>query len=81
MASRKMRIGWFFGGRSPEHEVSVITALQAYENLDKEKYEVNPIYVAKSGQLYTNPKFLTLKNYQDIDSLLLALRTSDITRL
>jgi D-alanine-D-alanine ligase len=68
----KLRIGWFFGGRSVEHEVSVITALQAYENLDKEKYEVIPIYVSKDGRFYSNPKFLDIKNYKDIDSLLLS---------
>lgn len=68
----KLKIGWLFGGRSTEHEVSVITALQAYENLDKEKYEIIPIYVSKAGDFYTNPKFLSLKNYKDIDSLLLS---------
>lgn len=68
----KLKIGWFFGGRSAEHEVSVITALQAYENLNKEKYEIIPIYVSKAGVFYTNPKFLDIKNYKDVDSLLLS---------
>jgi D-alanine-D-alanine ligase len=68
----RLKVGWFFGGRSAEHEVSVITALQAYENLNKEKYEVIPIYVSKSEDFYTNPKFLDLKNYKNIDSLLLS---------
>jgi D-alanine-D-alanine ligase len=68
----KLRIGWFFGGRSTEHEVSVITAIQAYENLDKGKYEVIPIYVSKTGEFYTGDKFLNLKNYKDLDSLLLS---------
>lgn len=66
----KLKIGWFFGGRSTEHEVSVITALQAFENLNKEKYEVIPIYVSKEGDFYTSPKFLDLKSYKDLDSLL-----------
>lgn len=35
---KKLVVGLFFGGRSVEHEVSVITAIQAYENLDKDKY-------------------------------------------
>lgn len=68
----KLKIGWFFGGRSTEHEVSVITALQAYENLNKEKYEIIPVYVSKQEEFYTNPKFLDLKNYKDLDSLLLS---------
>lgn len=65
-----MLIALFFGGRSTEHEVSVITGIQAYNNLDLNKYEVIPIYVSKSGDFYTNPKFLNLKNYKNIDSLL-----------
>jgi D-alanine-D-alanine ligase len=68
----KLRVGWFFGGRSVEHEVSVISALQAYENLDREKYEVIPIYVSKDGRFYSNPKFLDIKNYKDLDLLLLS---------
>ncbi len=50
----------------------MITALQAFENLDKEKYEIIPIYVSKSGQFYSNPKFLELKNFKDVTSLLLS---------
>ncbi len=68
----KLKIGLFFGGRSTEHEVSVLTALQAYENLDLSKYEVVPVYVSKAGDFYTNPKFLDLKNFKDVNSLLLS---------
>lgn len=67
----RLKIGWFFGGRSVEHEVSVITALQSYENLDKSKYEAVPVYVSKGGDFYTSSKFLDLKNYKDIGSLIL----------
>lgn len=41
----KKRVGVVFGGRSVEHEVSVITGLQVIENIDKSKYEVIPIYI------------------------------------
>jgi len=68
----KLRVGLFFGGRSTEHEVSVVSGIQAYEQFDKEKYEIIPIYVSKEGQFYTNPKFLDLKNYKDLDQLLLS---------
>lgn len=68
----KLKVGLFFGGRSTEHEVSVITAMQAFENLDKNKYEVVAVYVSKSGDFYTNPKFLDIKNYQDVDLLVLS---------
>ena len=76
----KLSVGWFFGGRSTEHEVSIITALQAYENLNKEKYEIVPVYVSKAGDFYTNLKFLSLKNYKDIDSLLLSSTKIIITK-
>lgn len=68
----KLKIGLFFGGRSTEHEVSVLTGLQAYENLDLNKYEIIDIYVSKQGDCYTNPKFLELKNFKDVESLLLS---------
>lgn len=68
--SKKLRVGLFFGGRSVEHEVSVVSALQAYENLDKDKYEVVPVYVDKSGYFFTGHKFLDIKNYKDVTGLL-----------
>lgn len=76
----KLTVGWFFGGRSTEHEVSVITALQAYENLDKVKYQVIPIFVSKEGKFYTNPKFLDLKNYKDVEGLILSSKEVVIAR-
>lgn len=67
---KKIRVGLFFGGRSVEHEVSVVSALQAYENIDKEKYEVLPIYVDKSGHFFTGHKFLNIRNYKDVTGLI-----------
>lgn len=68
--SKKIKVGLFFGGKSTEHEVSVVSALQAYENIDKDKYEVVPIYVDKTGHFYTGYKFLEIKNYKDVKGLL-----------
>jgi D-alanine-D-alanine ligase len=68
----KLTIGFFFGGKSTEHEVSVITGIQAFENLDLEKYDVIPIYVSKTGQFYSNPKLLDLKSYRDVKNLILS---------
>ncbi|MDR1649942.1 MAG: D-alanine--D-alanine ligase A, partial [Synergistaceae bacterium] len=45
----KISVGVFFGGRSVEHEVSVISALQALHGFDKEKYDAFPVYVSKEG--------------------------------
>lgn len=66
----KIRVGLFFGGKSVEHEVSVVSALQAYENIDNDKYEVVPIYVDKSGHFFTGRNFLNIKNFKDVKGLL-----------
>jgi len=67
---KKIRVGLLFGGRSVEHEVSVVSALQAYEKIDKDKYDVLPIYIDKTGHFFTGHKFLNIKNYKDVQSLL-----------
>jgi len=66
----KLKLGVLFGGRSVENEISVVTALQAIEALDKEKYDVVPIYIAKTGKWYSDSKLLTLGNYKDMKGLL-----------
>ena len=66
----KIKLGVFFGGKSVEHEVSIITALQAIENLNKEKYEIIPIYIAKDNRMYVGEEIGDIKNYKDIDKLL-----------
>ena len=66
----KIKVGVFFGGKSVEHEVSVITAIQAIENMDKEKYEAIPIYIAKDNKMYCGEKIGDISYYKDIDSLL-----------
>lgn len=59
-----------FGGRSVEHEVSVITGLQVAENIDKEKYNVVPLFITKQGEWYTGDDLLDIKNYKNLDVLL-----------
>lgn len=66
----KIKIGVFFGGKSVEHEISVISALQAIAAIDKNKYEVVPIYISKNGEFYTGNHLLEIDNYKDINSLI-----------
>lgn len=61
----KRRIGVIFGGRSVEHEVSVITGIQIMENIDRDKYEVVPIYINKEGKWLTGDSLFSFKNYKD----------------
>lgn len=66
----KIKIGVFFGGKSVEHEVSVITAIQAIENIDKEKYDVVPIYISKDNRMYCGNLIGDISNYKNINNLL-----------
>lgn len=50
----KLKIGVIFGGKSLEHELSIITALQAMEYIDTDKYEVVPIYITKDLVWYSS---------------------------
>ena len=45
-----IKLGVIFGGVSVEHEVSVISAVQAMQAIDKEKYDVIPIYITEDRQ-------------------------------
>jgi D-alanine-D-alanine ligase len=62
----KKRVGVIFGGKSPEHEVSVITGLQVIENIDKDKFDVLPIYVAKDGRWFSGPELLKIETYRNL---------------
>ncbi len=66
----KIRVGLFFGGRSVEHEVSVITGLQALANMDTERFEVTPIYITKQSALYVGEDIGKIEAYRDIPALL-----------
>ncbi|MGN1298595.1 MAG: D-alanine--D-alanine ligase family protein [Candidatus Scatovivens sp.] len=65
-----IKLGIFFGGKSVEHEISVITMSQAIASIDESKYEIVPIYISKQGVMYTGDDLLDLYQYKDIDVLL-----------
>lgn len=58
-----------FGGVSPEHEVSVLTAIQAISALEESSYNCIPLYVTKSGRWLTGENLLDLSNYKDLPTL------------
>ena len=66
----KTTIGVFFGGRSTEHEISVISANQAINAIDKDKFDVGPVYITKQGKWYTGDALLEISNYRNTASLL-----------
>jgi D-alanine-D-alanine ligase len=68
----KIKVGVFFGGNSVEHEVSVISGLQAVGSFPKEKYDVIPIYITKSNQMYVGELIGKIEAYKDISTLIKA---------
>lgn len=65
----KIKVGVIFGGETVEHEVSVITAVQAMEHINKDKYEIVPIYISKDRIWYTSPMLMDIDVYKDFNEL------------
>ena len=65
----KIKVGVLFGGVSVEHEVSIISALQAIKNMDLNKYEIIPIYIDKKGVWHTGEILKDINIYKDMDEL------------
>ena len=63
----KLKVGVIFGGRSVEHEVSIITAIQAMDNIDTDKYEIVPIYITKDLEWYTGGCLRYIDTFKDFD--------------
>ena len=66
----KIKIGLFFGGNSTEHEVSIVSALQAAEFFDKTKYDIVPIYITKDNRFFVSEFTGKIEEYRNIKSLL-----------
>ncbi|MBQ6807124.1 MAG: D-alanine--D-alanine ligase [Lachnospiraceae bacterium] len=66
----KIKVGVFFGGKSVEHEVSVISGIQALKSFNQEKYEPIPIYITKENEMYTGEAVGDIANYKNIPELL-----------
>ena len=60
----KTKVGVFFGGRSTEHEISVISANQAMAAMSREKYDIIPVYITKEGKWYTGEALTDVANYR-----------------
>lgn len=62
-----IKVGVIFGGESVEHEVSIITAVQAMSFMDTKKYEVVPIYISKERNWYTGEALKDMASYKDLN--------------
>ncbi len=76
----KICVALFFGGQSVEHEVSVITGLQAYYAFDKEAYDVIPVYISKDNEMYIGEKVGDISAYKDIPALIAASMRVNMVR-
>ena len=66
MSSRRpITIAVLFGGRSVEHDVSIVTGQQVIDTLPKDRYQVVPIYISRDGKWYTGDPLLKLDNFKD----------------
>lgn len=63
----KKRVAVIFGSRSVEHEVSIVTAMQIFANIDRDKYEVIPIYIDKQGKWNTGKNLDKLESYRNLE--------------
>ena len=70
MPDDTLNVGVALGGVAPEHEVSIISALQAAAALDRDQYTPVPLYIAKDGTWYTGEALLEVDRYADLDTLL-----------
>ncbi len=65
----KIRVGVLYGGKTTEHEVSIITAVQAMEFLNKDKYDVIPMYLTKENEMYTGEPLKEMDVYKETELL------------
>lgn len=63
---QKLKVAVFFGSRSTEHDISILTALASViKPLQLSgKYQVIPVYIAKDGQWYSHPRLADISLYQ-----------------
>ena len=66
----KIKVAVLFGGKSVEHEISIISAIQAMHAMNREKYEVIPVYLTKSNEMYVGEEVGNISAYTDIPALL-----------
>lgn len=63
----KTQLGVIFGSRTCEHEVSIISAVQLMRNVNREKYDVIPVYISQKGEWFTGEALMDIKTYTPFD--------------
>lgn len=68
--NNKIEVAVIFGGCSVEHDISIITGVQTLNNIDKEKFNITPIYITKDGRWLYSDKFFNIKTFVDENNFL-----------
>ncbi len=71
-----LNIAVFFGGKTAEHDVSIVTAQQLIQNMDREKYNPIPVYITRDGDWLTGPKLNSIEAFKVFDK-----NSTDICRV
>ena len=72
----KMNIAVFFGSRSCEHDVSIVSALQCMEATKAAGFEVTPVYISRDGLWYTGAPLENIETFREFNPM-----TKGITRV
>ena len=67
--SRRTVIAVIFGGRSVEHDVSIVTGCQVMQAFPTARYDIVPVYISRDGKWRTGDRLAKLEHYQDKDIL------------
>ena len=66
----KLKVAVLFGGKSTEHEISIISAIQAIGYIDRDKYDVIPVYMTKNNDFYVGESIDKIEEYTHIPELI-----------
>ena len=76
----QINLAVFFGCCSVEHEVSIISAVQAMHSINREKYNVIPVYVTKDGETVTGDVLFDIEEYKNLPALMKKVKKVTFTR-
>ena len=75
-----IKVGVIFGGETDEHEISIITAVQAMSFIDTTKYEVVPIYISKDRNWYTGELLKDMSSYKNLSDIPMVAKEVTLTK-
>ena len=62
---KKVNVVVIFGGKSVEHDISIITGVQVLNSLDKNKYNIYPVYISKQLDFYYSNNFFNISTFSE----------------